>query len=103
MYTLDLTTIKTWSTYKHCIDLKFIIENGKLMCKVLVWDGDNYDGLRQSKRFSAKLILPDSFIHILEGDILEYLDYLAENSYEDYLKEQKRIWKENFKNNILNK
>ena len=101
-YPLDLSKIETWSTYEgECIDLVFSNENNKVVCKVSIYDGDNMRGYRRDLRFTATLIMPNSFIKELEQKILYALDKLAEYSYEDYLETQKKLWMANFKSQIL--
>ena len=101
-YPLDLSKIETWSTYEgECIDLVFSNENNKVVCKVSIYDGDNMRGYRRDLRFTATLIMPNSFIKELEQKILYALDKLAEYSYEDYLETQKKLWMANFKTQIL--
>ena len=101
-YPLDLSKIETWSTYDgDCINLVFSNENNKLICEVSIYDGDNMNGYRLNLRFTATLIMPNSFIKELEQKILYALDRLAEDSYDDYLETQKKLWMSNFKSQVL--
>ena len=101
-YPLDLTNIKTWSTYDDCVNLVFSIENYKLKCVATIFDRSGFGSdLRIQKRFTATLILPDDFIKEIESSILYVLDNLAEDSYEKYLENQKKIWMDNYKSQIL--
>jgi hypothetical protein len=59
------------------------------------------NGYRRNLRFTATLIMPNSFIKEIEQKILYALDRLAEDSYEDYLETQKKLWMSNFKSQIL--
>jgi hypothetical protein len=45
--------------------------------------------------------MPNSFIKEIEQKILYALDRLAEDSYDDYLENQKKLWMSNFKSQIL--
>ena len=102
LFPLDLSKIETWSTYdRDCISLIFRNENNRLVCDVNIYDGDNVNGYRTSLRFTATLIMPSSFIKEIEQEILYALDILAEDSYEDYLETQKKLWIENFKLKFL--
>jgi len=101
-YPLDLSKIETWSTYDgECIALVFSNENNKLVCNVSIYDGDNMNGYRRNLRFTATLIMPNSFIKEIKQKILYALDRLAEESYEDDLETQKKLWMSNFKSQIL--
>jgi len=103
-YPLDLSKIKTWSTYDgECIDLVFSNEDNKLICEARIYDGERLNGYRRDLRFTATLIMPDDFIKELEYRILRAFDKFAEYSYEDFLENQKKLWVENFKSQILNK
>jgi hypothetical protein len=101
-YPLDLSKIETWSTYEgECICLVFSNQNNKVFCEVSIYDGDNLSARRCNLRFTAKLIIPDTFIKELEQKILYALDRLAEDSYQDYLETQKKLWMSNFKSKIF--
>ena len=101
MYPLDLTNIKTWSTYDECILITFEIKSNKLYCTCVIWDGDNYNGNRTNKRFKTELILPDEFILNIEKDIEYSFERHLENQYDDYLEKQKEIWVNNLRDEIL--
>lgn len=57
-YPLNLSKIETWSTYGECIDLVFINENNKVVCKARIYDGESMNGHRRNLRFTATLIMP---------------------------------------------
>lgn len=110
LYPLDLTKIETWSTYGgcidppfSCIDLRFSNEKNKLVCDVVIYDGNNFTGYRKEVRFTAKLIMPNEFIKGLEGKLLYKLDVFAQQAHEAHLETQKNLWVSNFKNEILKK
>lgn len=101
-YPLDLSQLKTWSTYEHeCINLSFSNINNKLCCNVNIYEGDNLTGHRKELRFTAKLIMPSSYIEELSEKILNALDRVAEDSYYHHLENQKKLWMANFKDQIL--
>ncbi len=102
-YPLDLSQIKTWSTYDKCVDLIFTIEKGKLHCEACIYDGDNLNGHRTNLKFTAKMIMPDEFILQLEGLIESYFDYHVEDLYDQHLEKQKKIWLQDTKYLILNR
>lgn len=99
-FPLDLTDSKIWITYEKCRDFKFYIEEGKLICDVVVWDGD-YNGMKDTQRFSAKLLLPDSFIFNLYGLIEYKFNSYLEEKYEEYLETMKIKWMEDTKKNFI--
>ena len=100
-YPLDLSDIKTWSTYdRKCIDISFYNENNNLIGDVKIYDGNFFDGHREQLRFTAKLKFPKSFIKKIESVILYNFDYFAEKCYDDHLEMKKRKWIEEFKNSI---
>lgn len=101
-FPLDLSKIETWSTYDgECINLVFSNDSNKVICEVSIYDGDSMWGYRKNLRFTATLIMPNSFIKEIEQKILYALDKLAEDSYNNYLENQKKIWVSNFKSEIL--
>ena len=103
IYPLDLTKLDTWSTSEaNCIDLVFKNDNNKLICDVKIYDGNFFDGYREKLRFTAKLVMPNKYIKKLEKKILYGLDSLAEEEYNNHLKNQKKLWVSNFKAALLN-
>lgn len=101
-YPLNLSDLKTWSTYSHtCIDLIFTMAKDKLHCHAKIYDGNSFDGRRTKLRFTANLILPNNFINVLEDDILSSFDYYLEDQYDIYLETQKINWMTDFKNKFL--
>jgi hypothetical protein len=101
-YPLDLSKLKTWSTIEgECINLKYFIQDGELICKAKIWDGGSFDGLQTRVRFTATISLPRLFIHNIESKITYAFDKLAEGEHENYLEAQKNAWMSNFKSEIL--
>lgn len=109
-YPLDLTEMQTWSTYDDtCIDLEFSNDttenyghaNNQLVCNVKIYDGNSFGGERQKLRFEALLWLPTAFIHIIEQRIEWAFETYLEDAYESHLEEQKKLWINNRKNEIL--
>ena len=102
-YPLDLSNIKTWSTYdRTCISLEFSINcDKKLFCDVKIYEGDNFNGIRKELRFSAKLIFPNKFITEISNIIRYKFDTYLEDRYEKFLEQQKHNWINEFKNQIL--
>lgn len=92
LYPLDLSDIKTWSTYDECVHTIFSIKKDKLICDVRIYDGDNMHGYRKNERFSTKLELPLEFIENIESDIIRRLRYRAEDAYEEFLENKKEKW-----------
>lgn len=101
-YPLDLSDIETWSTYDgDCISLTFYIDNNKLFCDVIIYDGEIMHGYRKNKRFIAKLEFDDSYILTLENRIMYDFQKFAEDRYEDYLERKKENWVNRYKNKII--
>jgi hypothetical protein len=101
IYPLDLSKTQTWSTYDgECINLVFSNKENKIICEVSIYEGDNMRGYRTNLRFTATLVMPDSFIKELEKKILYALDQFAEDAYEEYLESKKKLWLLNFKSKI---
>jgi hypothetical protein len=101
-YPLDLSQLKTWSTYDNCAVMHFKNNDNKLYCQAMIYDGDNNYGYRTDLKFSAELILPNKFIKVLENLILNYFDEYLENEYETYLETQKKNWIDGLRNKLLN-
>ena len=93
-YPLDLSNIKTWSTYdEKCIDLDFFVnDDKKLICDVVIWNGDSFDGHRTNRRFSAKLQFPNKFIKELNKDIHWKFNRFLNNQYKIHLENQRQAW-----------
>lgn len=101
-YPLQLDVLKTWSTYTECINLKFFVDEQKvLICEALVFDGEPLSGTPNNKRFSATIELPLSFIYNLEDSIKYSFDCYLNDAYDKHLEEQARIWIENKRNEII--
>jgi hypothetical protein len=99
---LDLSNIKTWSTYDNtCIDLFFTHQNKKLKCTAKIYDGESLGGYRTGLRFSAELLLSDDFIVNLDSLINCKLNDYLNDAYENHLQAQKKLWMENLKKELL--
>ncbi len=98
-YPLDLSKIKTWSTYsnKGCINLRFFIRERKLIYVVVIWDGDSFNGYPKNKRFHAVLQFKNKFIKELNLFISRKFDNLLSDAYEDYLERQRKDWINNLR------
>jgi hypothetical protein len=101
-YPLDLSKIETWSTYERCVNLQFKYIDDKLICNVKIYEGRMLDGWPTKIRFTAVLALPNSFICEIENEILWKFDNYASDEYENHLENQRKLWINEFKNNILN-
>lgn len=101
-YPLDLSTTKTWSTFDGaCIDLRFVVEDKKLKCYALIYDGDNFDGRRENLRFLAEIQLQNDFIKELKYSIeFGFKNYLNVQ-YENYLELQRQEWIRKERNTLL--
>lgn len=102
MYPLDLSKISTWSTHdRTCIDLDFKNVDGKLYCKVRIYDGNSFDGYRTSLRFTAELILPNSFLKVIAQRINYAFENFLDDAYDNHLEAQKIEWKNNLRKEYL--
>ena len=109
-YPLDLSKLDTWSTFDNsCIDLYFtnsvVTKNkklkNKLICKVLIYDGDSFGGERRDLRFNVLIELPDFFLSKIKMFIETQLSYYLEDEYNDYLESQKNDWIKNKRKKIF--
>lgn len=108
-YPLDLSKIKTWSTYDKCVDLQFSsgVQKGgeesitNLICKAKIYDGDIIDGQRELLRFEALLYLPVDFALNIKDDIEWAFKRYLEEEYEEHLETQKKLWIDNRKAEIV--
>jgi len=104
-YPLDLTNIRTWSTYDDtCIDLHFTVygtERDMVACNVRIYNGESFNGFRTDLKFEASIILPPDFIHHL-ADIISYRfeDHLSD-LYDEHLETKKKQWMEATKRKLL--
>lgn len=71
------------------------------MCEVEIYNGKAFGGDRKDLRFTATLILPSTFIVNLENLINYKFNKYLENSYDDHLESQKKLWIYNLKAEIL--
>lgn len=95
-YPLDLSEIKTWSTFDNkCIDIMFFVENKKLTADITI-----FDGFPKTKRFSCKLQFKNNFVLNLKDIIDNRFDYYCEDQYEKYLAQEKQDWILNFRKTL---
>lgn len=104
LYPLDLKKIKTWSTFdRTCIDLKFHYMSDSVTCDVKIYDGSGYNGYRENLRFTADLTINPKIINELKSKIESRFNGVLEEEYDEFLLEQKRLWKENREKEIIGK
>ena len=103
LFPLDLSDIKTWSTYDKCINVKFYLNDEILFCEAIIFDGDSFHGHQTRLRFTTELILPHSFIHKLEKIIMNSFENFLENLYFKNLEKQKMDWIENMRKFYIDK
>lgn len=96
-FPLDLSNIKTWSTYEGCTDLNFYTNGDKFLCDARVYNGELLDGHRTDLRFTATIELPYSYLQTIKDKIMYAVEKLATVAYEDHLLAVERKWKENYK------
>lgn len=93
---LELSDINTWSTYEdpRCVDLRFYLKDDILFCDADI--SDKYYNGEIKGRFKTTLKLPNNFIDLIKESIEYGLEDYAEQQYEAFSAEQKRIWINNF-------
>lgn len=102
IYPLDLSNIKTWSTYDGtCISLDFTPNGSRILCDVRIYDGDSFDGHRKKLNFTATLSLPNSFLKVLEDGLKYSFDDHVDDLYENHLMLKKEQWMDNCKLELL--
>jgi hypothetical protein len=102
IYPLDLSKMKTWSTYQECVSLEFHYINSRFIgCEAVIWNGDMLNGYKKDIRFTATLKIPSRFISKIKENIEYALDDYCESRYEEYLRKLKREWVSEFKTSIL--
>lgn len=101
-YPLDLAKRETWSAFDNtCIDLNFDRIENDFVCKVKIYDGNSFGGERTKLRFTAKLLLPTKFIHCIEHHINWKFESFLQESYENHLESQRKLWINELKSQIL--
>lgn len=98
----ELFNIKTWSTFSDCIDLRFSIENNKLICYASIYEGDMVYGYRTDIRFKAEIILPMVFIKTIRTDIENAIQCELSIDYDKFLDSKRKEWMENHYNKLFN-
>ena len=98
---LDLTDIKTWSTYEKCFDLVFSVSENKIKCDALIFNGDNFHGYREEKRFKASILLDKKYVKMIEYNIENAFDRKLNAAHETFLHLQRELWKDSFKEELL--
>jgi hypothetical protein len=53
----DKTWNELWTTYESCRDIKVTTEGRDIVCMITIWNGENFEGFRKNKRWSAKIKL----------------------------------------------
>lgn len=100
-YPLLLSNIDEWSTQESGVNLRFKYSDGSLLCDVEISDV-SFDGYRKDPRWSARLILKDSFVKNISVTIIRKFNIAASYRYDEYLDEVKKLWIENYTQSILN-
>ena len=90
--TVDLTDVKSWSTFDQCMNFKFTYSPNFITCEARIYDGDSYHGYPQGLRFSAEIQLPSIFTKYLCNSIDAQFDRTLDQEHEDYLEQQKQRW-----------
>jgi hypothetical protein len=103
-FPLNLNEVKTWTTINDMehINIKFENDNNKLHCYVLIKEGGSFRSDFMTTKFKAEFILPNSFLKKIEKTINWAFESYLEESYENHLKSQRKLWIEGTRNQILN-
>jgi hypothetical protein len=101
MYPLDLSSIDTWSTFSECVTLDFKIQGIKLLCSARVYEGDMCDGNPTTRRFTATLELPMSFVNEIKPYIINDFDIYCDIQYFDSVEKAKAEWIKKYAESIL--
>jgi len=97
---LNLSDLNNWSTFDRHISMQFVIYDTKLVVDVAVYNSFEMER-RDYIRFTARIILPDEFIHKIESNILTSVETLAERKYDDYLDNKRKTWIEKYINKLI--
>ena len=103
LYPLDLTELKTWSTYSRCVDIRCYTQGKKLICDTTIHDGDNFSGYPTRRRFTAIVGVPIKFIKYIKDDIECDFDEYMNDKYRQYLLTIKSKWITKSKQKIFDK
>jgi len=101
MYPMDLSEMKTWSTFQGCSSLRISLVDGALQCKATIWNGDMLNGDRDDKRFTATLELPTEMIRMFEDVICSRFRRYLYDAFRSYLADERQAWMDNFSETIL--
>lgn len=99
--TVDDSRPSVFTTFAGCKDMDFTYNNGKITCILSVYNGNNFDGHREDCRFTLLVTCKNDILPLLDNTIEYEFDRILDNEYEDYLEEQKRLWKEAREKNIF--
>jgi len=100
---LKLDELSIWSTYDDtCVDLRFSLDNKKLVCEARIYNGESFDGRRTDLRFTAKIQLQNNFIENIDG-LIEYdFKCFLYDEYEKHLELLRMEWVKKEREIILN-
>lgn len=104
---LYLFNFDNWSTYNKRWGsfFNYNYKDGTIDITINVENGNNYDGTYESNRWSLTFNLPLNKINFDNKDIDYTINksfkFYLEDSYENYLDQQKLDWIENHKNQLL--
>lgn len=102
LFPLDLKNMDQWSTFDRGYSFVFSLnKKGGLHADVTVWDDKSYGFLPRECKFKASINVPISFIDTIADYISSSFNIKCTYEYEDYLQEQKKLWIENRKTEIL--
>jgi hypothetical protein len=97
-YPLDLLNNEIYRCAEGDLSITFCLNKKGVECYIKIYNKSSYNRLK----LSIRLILPNIFLRNIKKDLLRNFDYYLEEQHRIYLKEQKELWKLNYKDKLLN-
>lgn len=99
----DVKLLKTWSTFSNCVDIVLTKQDGTILVNVIIFDGDPYDGIRQTWRWMATFSgFPESELIKFESSIDYQFRNMLIDTYEEELLTARAIRIKQLENEYLN-
>lgn len=101
LYPFDLKDDKLFVTYEKCRTATFSLHKDKLCVLLEIWEGDNMTGYKKEKRCTITILIDIDFIKTIEKNINWKFDDFCVEQYDNHLAEQKRMWINSYKLDVL--
>jgi hypothetical protein len=91
-------------TFGDCLDICLSIKSDTIVLKLLVWDGDSFNGHRTNKRclYTFKVLKSSKeVIDMINNIAISTLEYIAFSKYQQYLKEQENTAIKNIADSLI--